>query len=159
MNYWRMQLHPDDAQSSSFYANESIVKGFIGLGFATEVGDLLTEQNESILDRQKSYRVFATDMSVGDKVLIMSHHVPLAVVTITSDYNYIRTPLQNLGVWFNHFREIDTSLTIYYSDYQTNIKSWESITMTNTVSSLIDPSSKSYQLIDKMTEWSKTINS
>ena len=153
MSYWRMQLHPDDAQYSSSYAYESIGKGFIGLGFATEVGDLLTNQSENILDRQKSYRVFATEMSIGDKVLIMSHHIPLAVVTISSDYNYIRSPLQKLGVWFNHFREIDTNLTIYYSDYQTNIKNWESIPMTNTVSSLKNASSKSYQLIETMSKW------
>ena len=149
MSYWRMQLHPDDAKYSSYYAHESIAKGFIGLGFATEVGDLLIDKN-NILDHQKNYTAFASDMDIGDKVLIMSHHIPLAVVTISSDYNYIRNPLKSLGVWFNHIREIDTELTIYYSDYQTNIKKWENIPMTNTISPLKDPSSKSYQLIEKM---------
>lgn len=153
MAYWRMQLHPDEAKYSSYYAHESIAKGFIGLGFATEVGDLLCDQKNNILDRQKNYTVFATDMHIGDKVLIMSHHVPLAVVTISSDYNYIRTPLKNLGVWFNHFREIDTQSIVYYSDYLTNIKDWESITMTNTISQLKTPSSKSYQLIEKMSKF------
>lgn len=46
----------------------------------------------------------------------------------------------------------------FYVNYQINIKRWESITMTNTVSSLKNADSKSYQLIDKMAEWSKTTN-
>lgn len=30
MNYWRMQLHPDDSASAGYYANQSIATGFIG---------------------------------------------------------------------------------------------------------------------------------
>ncbi len=41
MKYWRMQLHPNDAKNAAHYANQSLSAGFIGLDFATEVGDLL----------------------------------------------------------------------------------------------------------------------
>lgn len=158
MKYWRMQLHPDDAKSSSYYANESISKGFIGLGFATNVGDLISGDDKEILDKQKCYRVFANDMRKGDKVLIIAHHFPVALVTIheeDGDYNYIRNTLPELGVWFNHFRKIDTNKTIYFADFQTNARSWEQLRMTNTISMLKDSNSNSYQLIEKMIEWGK----
>lgn len=35
MNYWRMQLHPSNGKKATYYSNQSIVSGFIGLGFAT----------------------------------------------------------------------------------------------------------------------------
>ena len=66
-----MQLHPDDSQKSGFYSNQSIAAGFIGLDFATEVGDLLAESQKDILSSQQDYISFAKDMQVGDKVLIM----------------------------------------------------------------------------------------
>lgn len=31
---------------------------------------------------------FAKNMSVGDKVLIIVHHFPFAVVTVDGEYNY-----------------------------------------------------------------------
>ena len=82
MNYWRMQLHPNEAENSAYYASQSIASGFIGLDFATDVGDLLSEESQNILDTQRDYVDFAKLMQEGDKVLIIVHHFPFAVVTV-----------------------------------------------------------------------------
>ena len=158
VTYWRMQLHPDDSTFSTFYAYQSIAKGFIGLGFANEnIGDLLELDDISKLGKQSVYLPFATQMQKGDLVLIMSHHNPLAVVKVTSEYNYIRKVLPELGVWFNHFRTIDKDNIIYYSDVFTNVREQEPIIMTTTISSL-SADTKSYQLIKRMVEWEKANN-
>ena len=150
MKYWRMQLHPDDSANAGFYANQSIAAGFIGLDFATEVGDLLSDAQQQILSTQKDYVDFAKNMAVGDKVLIIVHHFPFAVVTVAGDYNYIRRTEPELGVWFRHFRRIENA--IYFSDFQTNAKSWEQYIMTDTISILRDPDSNSYRLIEEMSK-------
>ena len=158
MAYWRMQLHPDDSTFSSFYAYQSIAKGFIGLGFANEnIGDLLELDDISKLGKQSVYLPFATQMQKDDIVLIMSHNNPLAVVKVNGNYNYIRETLPELGVWFNHFRTIDKNGIIYYSDVVTNVKAQESIPMTNTISSLSEET-QSYQLIKQMVQWDKSHN-
>ena len=150
MNYWRMQLHPNDAENAAYYSSQSIAAGFIGLGFATEIGDLLSESHENILSSQKDYINFATKMKPGDKVLIITHHFPFAVVTVDGEYNYIRKTEPELGVWFNHFRRIKDP--IFFSDFKTNAKSWEQYTMTDTISILKDNNSMSYKLIEEMTK-------
>ncbi|MCP4706736.1 MAG: hypothetical protein GY865_19230 [candidate division Zixibacteria bacterium] len=148
MSYWRMQLHPDDGDNAAYYANQSIAAGFIGLGFATKVGDLLSDAVHEITDTQKNYVQFAKKMDIGDKVLIIVHHYPFAVVTVDGEYNYIRNPEPELGVWFKHFRRIKKP--IFFSDFKTNSKSWEQYVMTDTISILKDKNSKSFKLIDKM---------
>jgi len=143
-----MQLHPNEAESAAYYASESLSAGFIGLDFATDVGDLLAEEHQT--DRQKDFVAFAKDMQKGDKVLIIVHHFPFAVVTVDGDYNYIRRTEPELGVWFRHFRRVKD--VIYFADYNTNAKSWEQYIMTDTISLLRDPNSKSYKLIEEMTQ-------
>ncbi len=156
MKYWRMQLHPDNARLSAFYAHQSIARGVIGLDFREKlgkVGDLsLSESRKNILPEQKIYTQFADDMDKGDRVLIIAHHFPLAVVTVDSEYRYTQEPD---GVWFKHFREIDKEKTIYYADFKTNAKNWESCKMTNVISQLKDKNSQSYKLIEKMLEFNK----
>lgn len=122
--------------------------GFIGLDFATDTGDLLAEDHSEILSSQKDYVDFAQKMEVGDKVLVISHHFPLALVTVDSEYNYIRRAEPKIGVWFRHFRRIKD--VVYYSDFNTNAKSWDQYIMTDTISILKDPNSKSYKLIERM---------
>ncbi|MDA8621995.1 hypothetical protein N9L48_05035 [Psychrosphaera sp.] len=148
MQYWRMQLHPDDAKNSAFYSQQSLAAGLIGLDFATEVGDLLASEHKHILSSQKDYLYFAKDMKVGDKVLIISHHYPVAVVTVSGEYNYIRRTEPEIGVWFRHFRRVQDIK--YFADHVTNAKSWEQYIMTDTISILKDKNSKSYKLIDAM---------
>jgi hypothetical protein len=90
-------------------------------------------------------------MERGDKVLVSVHHFPFALVTVAGDYNYMASPEPQLGVWFRHFRRIERSATRYYADRITNAKAWQSITMTDTISILKDPTKQSYQLIDSWT--------
>ena len=150
MNYWRMQLHPNEAESAAYYASQSLAAGFIGLDFATDVGDLLAEEHQNILDTQKDYVAFAKEMEEGDNVLIIVHHFPFAVVTVDGEYNYIRRTEPELGVWFRHFRRVKD--VIYFADYNTNAKSWDQYIMTDTILILRDPSSMSYSLIEEMTK-------
>lgn len=150
MNYWRMQLHPNDSSNAAAYAGQSLAANFIGLDFITDVGDLLMDENQNIVSTQKDYRSFAKDMKEGDKVLIIAHHYPFAVATIDGDYNYIRKSVPEIGVWFKHFRRVRD--VIYYSDYITNVQKWEKIIMTDTISILRTKTSKSYKLIEKMTK-------
>lgn len=148
MNYWRMQLHPNEAETSAYYASQSLATGFIGLDFGAEVGDLLTGEHQNILDTQEDYLAFAKEMKKGDKVLIIVHHFPFAVATVDGEYNYIRKTEPELGVWFRHFRRVKD--VIYFADYNTNAKSWEQYVMTDTISILRDLNSKSYKLIEEM---------
>lgn len=148
MNYWRMQLHPNKASKAAFYAAQSLAANFIGLDFKTDVGDLLMDENQNIVSTQKDYKSFAKDMQIGDKVLIIVHHFPFAVVTIDGEYNYIRNTVPEIGVWFKHFRRVKD--VKYYSDYKTNAQKWEKITMTDAISILKTKTSKSYKLIEKM---------
>ena len=148
MSYWRMQLHPNDAGKSAYYASQSLAANFIGLDFTNDVGDLLADNQQDILNTEKDYVAFAKDMKAGDKVLIIVHHFPFAVCTVDGEYNYIRRIEPELGVWFRHFRRVKD--VIYFADYNTNSKSWEQFIMTDTISTLIDKSSMSYVLIDKM---------
>jgi len=145
-----MQLHPDESENAAYHTSQSIAAGFIGLDFATEVGDLLAEEHQTILTTQRDYISFAKDMEIGDKVLIIVHHFPFVVVTVVGDYNYIRRTEPELGVWFRHFRRIND--VMYYADYVTNAHSWGRFTMTDAFSILRDPESKSYKLIDEMTK-------
>ncbi len=41
MAYWRMQLHPAEPSESVKGCVESLAAGYIGLDFATDVGDLM----------------------------------------------------------------------------------------------------------------------
>ena len=90
-------------------------------------------------------------MGIDDKVLIIVHHFPFAIATVDGEYNYIRTPVKEIGVWFRHFRRIKN--LSYYGDFVTNARNWEPIKMTDTISPLRDHSTQSYRLIEQMTDW------
>jgi hypothetical protein len=147
-----MQLHPNDAKNSAYYASQSLSAGFIGLDFETEVGDLLAVEHQNVLTTQRDYMAFAKEMQIGDKVLIIVHHFPFAVVTVSGEYNYIRKIDPALGVWFRHFRKINKDEIILFSDYNTNARAWDQVIMTDAISILNDPISKSYKLIQEMTK-------
>ncbi|QIR92975.1 hypothetical protein FR729_07585 [Vibrio alginolyticus] len=148
MAYWRMQLHPDDSGNSAFHSAQSLSAGFIGLDFAERVSDLEFEELDKIPQHQKDYVAFANQMKVGDKVLIISHHFPFAVCTVSGDYNYIKTPVPELGVWFRHFRRVDN--VKYFADFKTNAKAWQQIKMTDTISPLVNEGTLSLNLIREM---------
>ena len=146
-----MQLHPNEPGEALKHCVESLASGYIGLDFVTEVGDLKETKQSVLPDNEKDYWAFAHEMHVGDRVLIIAHHFPFALATVAGDYNYIRFPAAELGVWFRHFRRVKD--VRYYGDFVTNAHSWEGIKMTDTISPLRDPSSKSYRLIE---DWSNS---
>lgn len=146
MTYWRMQLHPNEPGGALKHSVESLVAGYIGLDFTTDVGDLTRATQSSLPQNAKDYWAFAHEMTIGDRVLIIVHHFPLAITTVAGDYNYIHAPAPEIGVWFRHFRAVEN--VQYYGDRVTNARSWEQITMTDTISPLRDSTSMSYQLID-----------
>lgn len=147
MTNWRMQLHPDAAPEAMRHAVESLAARYIGLDFAEDVGDLNRVSREQ-LTHQKPYLQFAQDMEVGDRVLVMVHHFPFALVTVDGEYNYIRNVAPELGVWFRHFRKVRD--VRYFADYRTDARNWTQITMTDTICPLRRDDSISSQLIE---EW------
>ena len=148
MANWRMQLHPDDSGKSTFHSASSLSAGFIGLDFRDEVGDLEYQDIDEIRQSQRDYVAFANQMEVGDRVLIISHHFPFAVCTVSGPYNYIKHPVPELGVWFRHFRRVDQIM--YFADHVTNAKSWDQIRMTDTISPLVNEGTASLNLINEM---------
>ncbi len=146
MAFWRMQLHPDDSGRGSRHSAESLSAGFIGLDFGQDRGDMTLIQNPAILPQgERDYLDFAHRMVVGDKVLIIAHNFPFALATVAGEYNYIRTPVPELGVWFRHFRRV--SDVKYYGDWVTNAADWQRLIMTDAISILNDPTGQSYRLI------------
>lgn len=150
MAYWRMQLHPNQPGGALKYSVESLAAGYIGLDFLAEVGDLTSATQSALPENQRDYWAFAHEMAIGDRVLIIVHHFPFAVATVVGEYNYIRSPAPEIGVWFRHFRRVDH--VQYYGDRVTNAQSWEQIRMTDTISPLRNPESMSYRLIDSWPE-------
>jgi len=144
--YWRMQLHPDQSDLASFYTVQSIAAGFIGLDCSYDVGDLFRTTREALPEKQRDYWEFAHSMGKGDLVLFICHHFPFALVKVAGDYNYIRKPVPEIGVWFRHFRRITD--VRYYADHVTNSASWKQIKMTDTISPLKDSHSESWRLIE-----------
>jgi len=79
--YWRMQMHPDDSKNAVNYSTQCLSRGYIGLDFKETVGDLTAGIDRGELpEGQHDYMDFATSMKVGDFVLIVAHHFPLALV-------------------------------------------------------------------------------
>jgi hypothetical protein len=151
MTYWRMQVHPSSPENAVEHTIESLAAGYIGLDFATDVGDLLTVEQSSLPSNQKDYWGFAHEMQEGDLVLIVAHHFPAALVQVAGPYNYIRSTAPEIGVWFRHFRSV--SDIRYYADFKTNAHAWERTTMTDTISPLREPDTISNRLIE---EWQRS---
>ncbi len=125
----------------------SLTAGYIGLDFLEDVGDLMLATQADLPGNQLDYWAFAHEMAIGDEVLVIAHHFPLGLATITGEYNYIRATVPELGVWFRHFRAVKN--VRYFADLVTNARSWDQIRMTDTISPLRDLGSQSYQLIER----------
>jgi hypothetical protein len=143
-----MQVHPASPQIAVKHTVESLTAGYIGLDFADEVGDLFETEQSVLPDNQRDYWGFAHEMQEGDRVLVIAHHFPVALVRVSGPYNYIRQPATEIGVWFRHFRKIDEAR--YYADFRTDVRNWAQIRMTDTISPLRNADTLSYRLIE---EW------
>jgi hypothetical protein len=141
-----MQLHPKFPGGSARHSAKSLSAGFVGLDFKWDVGDLLRANYDDLPKEEKVQWAFAHEMAEGDHVLIFCHHYPFALARISGPYNYIRTPVPEIGVWFRHFRRIDD--VRYYSDHRTNASEWKPITMTATLTPLRNADSASQQLVN-----------
>jgi len=148
MQYWRMQLHPSKSNDAMRYAVESVAAGFIGLDFKGKVGDLRREDRGKITESQQDYLAFAKKMKRGDRVLIIVHHFPFALVTVAGRYNYIARRDPQMGVWFRHFRRINRKKTRYFADRYTNARKWQPHTMTDAISPLKKETGQSYRSIE-----------
>jgi hypothetical protein len=148
MTYWRMQLHPSAPGGAIKHTVESLSAGYVGLDFAGDIPDLKTISQSQLPETQKNYWGFAHEMERGDQVLLFTHHFPFALARVTGEYNYVRAPVPELGVWFRHFRSVDN--VKYYGDFKTNAKNWKPLTMTATITPLRDIASESFVLIE---EW------
>jgi hypothetical protein len=146
MAYWRMQLHPAEPGEALKHCIDSLAAGYIGLDFGAEVGDLMETTQARLPENQKDYWAFAHEMNAGDKVLVIAHHFPFALASVAGEYNYVRSLAPEIGVWFRHFRRVDH--VHYYADIKTDVRKWEQLRMTDTISPLRQPSSLSYQLIE-----------
>lgn len=152
MSFWRMQLHPDDSRNAVLHSMKSLGLGYIGLDFANPPGDLTDIAPTEIDKAQRDYWEFAHTMQASDLVLVIAHHYPCALVEVTGQYNYIREPELELGVWFRHFRRV--KVLGYYADYIANPASWQQTTMTDTISILRSTDSISHQLIE---QWAASV--
>jgi hypothetical protein len=135
------------------HAVASLTAGYIGLDFAGEVGDLLVTDKLSLPANQKDYWAFAHEMQEEDLVLIVAHHFPFALVKVSGPYNYIKSVVPEIGVWFRHFRSVKK--IGYFADFKTNAHAWERTVMTDTISPLRDLQSISYRLIE---EWRASVS-
>jgi len=147
MSFWRMQLHPDDAEKAVSHTVKSLGLGYVGLDFQNPPGDLTDVEKKDIPKEQRDYWEFAHTLKKGDYIIVIAHHYPVALVKVAGEYNYIRNPEQEIGVWFRHFRRVE--IIGFYSDFVTNPKKWERCVMTNTISPLKNKTGKLYTLIDK----------
>jgi len=147
MTYWRMQLHPAEAEGAVRHTVESLAAGYIGLDFAADVPDLTTIEQDTLPASQRNYFGFAREMAIGDRVLLFAHHYPFALVRVAGSYNYIREQAREIGVWFRHFRRVDD--VRYYGDFVTNPRDWERLVMTAAITPLRTADSASLELIDR----------
>ena len=147
MTYWRMQLHPAEADGAVRHTVESLAAGFIGLDFAGDIPDLMTIEQNFLPANQRNYWGFGHEMAVGEWVLLFAHHYPFAMARVAGPYNYIRERQSQIGVWFRHFRRVED--VRYYADFATNPKDWERLVMTATITPLRAADSGSVRLIER----------
>src|SRR5688572_14876029 len=82
MAFWRMQLHPGGSKEAMKHAVESLSAGYIGLDFGDRIPDMLTVTQEALPEIHRNYWAFAGEMQVDDRVLLFTHHFPLALVRV-----------------------------------------------------------------------------
>lgn len=143
MNYWRMQLHPDQPSNAAGFTAQCLIAGFVGLDHDSDIGDMRHAQNR-LPPSQRDYFDIALRMQVGDKILIIAHHWPFAFATVSSEYFYISEKQPELGVWFRHFRRVEN--VRFVADVITNLQLVPQLTMTDTIACL-GTATKSYQFI------------
>jgi hypothetical protein len=153
-----MQIHPGDFRNrAAGYAVQALAREVVGFSFWPDPGDLRRVELSSLPDNVKKPEVgFATEMNVGDKILVVVHHNPFALATVASGYFYLTSPpswewgkvvLPELGIGFNHFRRVKDVL--HYADYKTNPHKWQRIKTPMTIQMLTDSDGEARELIER----------
>jgi hypothetical protein len=114
INYWRMQLHPNESESAAFNTVKSLAAGFIGLDFNEERGDLTNLDQNKLETRTNNIKAFVYEILREVAALIYLHHSPFALVMEIEEYNFIKKPVPALDIWFKHFRSVGK--VSFYSD-------------------------------------------
>ncbi|HEU4554138.1 MAG TPA: AAA family ATPase, partial [Chitinophaga sp.] len=107
MNYWHIQLHPNDKNTFS----EDIVIGI--LKEKSVIG--LDEWEEG----QQSIDQFRNEMQIGDIVVVKNGSSPIALVKVKGDCRFEENVDENFD-WFPHRREVEI-LDFYKQDYNFSI--------------------------------------
>jgi 5-methylcytosine-specific restriction protein B len=107
MNYWHIQLHPDNRKDFSNKVIREILseKKIIGLG-EWEEGEKQREQ-------------FQNNMKIGDVVVVKSGKTPIAIVEVLGQSYYEENTNKNFD-WFSFRRKIEI-LEFYKDEYQFDI--------------------------------------
>ena len=107
MNYWHIQLHPDNRKDFSNKVIREILseKKIIGLG-EWEEGEKQREQ-------------FQNNMKIGDVVVVKSGKTPIAIVEVLGQSYYEENTNENFD-WFSFRRKIEI-LEFYKDEYQFDI--------------------------------------
>lgn len=118
MNYWRMNLHPNESMKSISHTTASLTANYIGLGFLNDPGDLEISSPLPIhqSNNEFTYWQFYAELKIGETVAIFAHNLPFALVQVSGEYNYIKSPMPESGLWFNHFRKIE-NLRYFLDEY------------------------------------------
>lgn len=107
MNYWHIQLHPDDNGTISRDVVIRILqeKSVIGIG-EWDNGQSLVQQ-------------FENEMQIGDIVAVKDGSNPIALVRVTGNYWFERIVTDDFD-WFPHRRNVEI-LDLYETDYNFTI--------------------------------------
>lgn len=107
MNYWHIQLHPDDNGTISRDVVIRILqeKSVIGIG-EWDNGQSLVQQ-------------FENEMQIGDIVAVKDGSNPIALVRVTGNYWFERIVTDDFD-WFPHRRNVEI-LDVYETDYNFTI--------------------------------------
>ncbi|MBD3906508.1 AAA family ATPase [Chryseobacterium sp. Ch-15] len=104
MNYWHIQLHPDNKLSSQTLKDILINKKVIGMGSYWE-----DKNNNEVPDP----RYFKNDMKIGDVVMVRNGSTPIALVEVNGDAFGESNTIQDYD-WFDLRRNIN--LLGFYED-------------------------------------------
>ena len=110
MNYWHMQLHPDDRLSIKTLTSILKTKGVIGLG------DSWKDKNGN---PNSAPEIFKTEMKIGDIVMIRDTITPVALVQIEGKAFLEKNTDEDFD-WFNLRRNI--KIIDFYDSHMADLK-------------------------------------
>lgn len=103
MNFWHMQLHPDDPEFFDFERVKKLLREKAVIGFGE------WEDGESLIPQ------FRDRMKIGDVIAIKRGETPIALVKVIGEY-FLCDEINHELDWFPHRRNVEV-LDFYKSDY------------------------------------------